>query len=39
LARSVTWSKQMLAASEQRVEDLKLRAVRAVRRTHRRWGR
>jgi len=39
LARSVAWSKQMLAASEQRVEDLKLRAVRAVRRTHRRWGR
>jgi hypothetical protein len=29
LARSVTWSKQMLAASEQRVEDLKLRAVNA----------
>jgi hypothetical protein len=29
LARSVTWSKQMLAASEQRVEDLKLRAVSA----------
>jgi hypothetical protein len=29
LARSVAWSKQMLAASEQRVEDLKLRAVRA----------
>jgi hypothetical protein len=29
LARSVTWSKQMLAASEQRVDDLKLRAVSA----------
>jgi hypothetical protein len=29
LARSVTWSKQMLAASEQRVNDLKLRAVSA----------
>jgi hypothetical protein len=29
LARSVTWSKQMLAASEQQVEDLKLRAVSA----------
>jgi hypothetical protein len=29
LARSVAWSKQMLAASEQQVEDLKLRAVRA----------
>jgi hypothetical protein len=29
LARSVTWSKQMLAASEQRVEDLKLRVVNA----------
>ena len=29
LAHSVTWSKQMLAASEQRVEDLKLRAVNA----------
>jgi hypothetical protein len=29
LARSVAWSKEMLAASEQRVEDLKLRAVRA----------
>ena len=29
LARSVAWSKQMLAASEQRVEDLELRAVNA----------
>jgi hypothetical protein len=29
LTRSVTWSKQMLAASEQRVEDLQLRAVNA----------
>jgi hypothetical protein len=29
LARSVAWSKQMLAASEQRVEDLQLRAVNA----------
>jgi hypothetical protein len=29
LARSVSWSKQMLAASEQRVEDLELRAVNA----------
>ena len=29
LARSVMWSKQMLAASEQRVDDLKLRAVSA----------
>jgi hypothetical protein len=29
LARSVAWSKQMLAASEQQAEDLKLRAVRA----------
>ena len=27
--RSVAWSKQMLAASEQRVEDLQLRAVNA----------
>jgi hypothetical protein len=31
LARSVAWSKQMLAASEQRAEDLKLRAVHAGR--------
>ncbi len=29
LTRSVAWSKQMLAASEQRVEDLQLRAVNA----------
>jgi hypothetical protein len=29
LARSVAWSKQILAASEQRVEDLQLRAVDA----------
>jgi hypothetical protein len=29
LARSVAWSKQMLAASEQRVEDLQLRVVNA----------
>jgi hypothetical protein len=29
LARSVAWSKQMLAASEQRVNDLQLRAVNA----------
>jgi hypothetical protein len=31
LARSVAWSKQMLAASEQRVEDLELPAVNAGR--------
>jgi hypothetical protein len=29
LARSVTWSKQMLAASEQQVEDVRLRVVNA----------
>ena len=29
LTQSVAWSKQMLAASEQRVEDLQLRAVNA----------
>ena len=31
LAQSVAWSKQMLAASEQRVEDLRLREVNAGR--------
>jgi hypothetical protein len=33
LARSVTWSKQVLPASEQRVEDVQLRVVNAGRRS------